>query len=182
MNRTALVILCVLPFFSLFAENRVLLDFTITTNADSDNVAKTECVYDQRGNRILSTEYKWNEENNNWEIIAKNYFTYDDSNHMTLEAYYKWDSTQDSLGIAKREYAFDQSGNRTLYAEYKWDSSKHLWGSKSETEYDVKGQKTLSANYIWDSQYYCWVVTSKSEFAYDELGNDTLTILQIHHL
>ena len=94
MRKTKLLFATILSFcigISAFAENKTVLDYSETINADGSK-ERTEFTYDENGNQILRVSYTWDSETNAWVNKEKSERTLDVNNKETFYAYYKWDS------------------------------------------------------------------------------------------
>ena len=78
MIKSLLVLLGTLFLLPSFAQDKDLLDYTLTTDADGNNISKVEYSYDKNGNQTLYASYKWNKESSDWVGNLKYEYAYDE--------------------------------------------------------------------------------------------------------
>ena len=71
MKRNFLLLLSILFVLPSMAKEIQVLDYSLTTGANGENVSKTECTYNEDGKITLRTTSVWNAEAKAWEINEK---------------------------------------------------------------------------------------------------------------
>ena len=135
---------------------------------------KSEYSYNDKGDQILRTDYKWNSDEEIWEIYqllktTYRYATYSD--HIT----YTIDSLCNSEGEPSRsairyDYTYDNNTDRVTHRfSFIWDEGAGDWAQtgKRDYTYDAEGNLILILSYNWIATSKKFVNASKYEMEYD---------------
>lgn len=138
---------------------------------------KTEKVYKENGNTLLSAFWYWDDESS-WIGSYKYEYDYDEYGNRILEAYYSgWDDEiSDWRGSYKYEYLY-VDGQRVMTSNLSgWDISTHTfsYGSRTEYVYDDSGRQISRVYSTWRPENNCFVFRYRQENGYDDYGNLTL--------
>lgn len=172
---------------------------------DSIRKHKSNTFYNEEGNRVSSTSYRWDENKNawikthqqnetyldtcysrssfewdtlknEWIGIEKNEFFHNDLENLTSSVWSIWDTlNNDWIGYWKQLYYSDKNGNDTLKMAYTWETFWDI-NHKVETQYDDFGNMITEDRYYWNKALNEWEIYNKEEHIYSATGNITLSL------
>ncbi|MBE6341151.1 MAG: hypothetical protein E7069_10530 [Bacteroidales bacterium] len=168
MKRNFLLLLSILFVLPSMAKEIQVLDYSLTTGANGENVSKTECTYNEEGKITLRTTSVWNAETKAWEINEKTEYSYDTDTIVSIS--YSLNA-EDGLFVAvsKTEDLYDTDGRHIYNNKYKWDSVNNVWIEEGGELRDDNGS-TISQTTIeskWISEINKWVYINKRRYDYD---------------
>jgi len=152
-------------------------DWDIITNQwRGDDNAKTEYVYDNKGNLIKEFEFDWNPTTNQWELDDwKGEYTYDSNENLIQEIYYEErnETTNQWNYIWKYDWTYNINNYVVQVISSDWNSSTSQWviDFKYEYTYDTNDNITLIVKYDLGQSTNQWVIHGKEEYSYDPNGN-----------
>jgi len=107
--------------------------------------AKSEDVWDKRGNLILNPNFNWDSLTSSWIGGYQHTYSFDDLNRNTQSMQSKWDKNLgDWLGEYKETHEFDYAGHRIQTNRYRWQYDWELTSS-TDSVYDSNGNLILSS-------------------------------------
>lgn len=107
--------------------------------------AKSEDVWDKRGNLILNRNFNWDSLTSSWIGGYQHTYSFDDLNRNTQSMQSKWDKNLgDWLGEYKETHEFDYAGHRIQTNRYRWQYDWELTSS-TDSVYDSNGNLILSS-------------------------------------
>lgn len=139
----------------------------ISSNWDEENdiwrkLEKEETEFDQNGNIIMNSNYRWDSVSNSWK-------------GWPIELDLSLVGTNHGNKPAKYEYNFDDRGYKTLNAEYFWDPVLNTWrgtdDGKMQWSYNSVGQLLEETKNNWNIDKANWERDWKSCYIYDEVGD-----------
>lgn len=181
LRAMTLTIVLVCAAVQLNAQEKMLqarLDSTVT-RIDGTNSEKVEFAYDEKGNKILEIEYRWNSEQGTWGIAdQKTEYTYYDSGKLKTGTCTQR-RNEDWSDYRKSELFCDSDGRYAYVIYYTWSDTNDTldFYEKQVFTYDDKGVAT-EVIYEWDetSCTWQWDGDCKRELIFDENGNITLSV------
>jgi len=146
----------------------------VPTNKGWQNSFLKEWKYDQLGNKLEETWYKWDTTTNVWIDRTKFEYAYDAYSHLISQKEFKFQSSTSQwiLYTYSYEYSYDDRGNLILSASYfsdpmAWNLEVTTGSSKSTFKYNDSNIKTEEVKYGWDDTKGDWYVNETLKYIYD---------------
>ncbi len=140
-----------------YIDGKEKITFNISFNLDDGSFKnKFENTYDDKGNRLTGTSYKYI--NNEW--VKDLEYRYINGKNCTLYSLLLY---SDNSYREKNEYTYDDNGNQLSSVSYYYINNEWVLHSKYEYTYDENGNELIAV--IYDT-----LKSTKFEYTYDEKG------------
>lgn len=99
-------------------------------NINSQMPQKYESTYDENGNILTKTSYKWDDYRKDWAGISRYVYAYDDYGHQTTYISYGWDTWNPEggwIGSTHWECVYLDEHNYLQETIYFWNYNTHEW-------------------------------------------------------
>jgi hypothetical protein len=167
-------------------QNTTIVYYYTTTSVPSERI---EFNFDSLTGKLLSYEdLNWNSIDNTWKKWEKQTFSYDNLGNRKTLTILDWNDTTASYdSVYKYSDVYLASGKLLSEIGFVFDRDNNTWISadSKENTYDVNGNLTerIAVNFVmltYEPVLHIWerpTFREKIQYAYDSLGNNTLTTL-----
>ena len=149
-----------------YSENGMTEQEVSTKYVDGNFSEKTIHDYNDQSQRIRTSNYFWNFDLEEWELIDKTEWEYDVLGNVILEIDYVWRSgISEFVGTIKRELVYDSLGNQLSNSRYVWDYINFDWFglSKIEREFNSENNLVKEFRFWWPRAVNDWQLRSERE-------------------
>ncbi len=128
-------------------------------------------AFDEKGNKVLSEEYYWENEKSDWAYFKKKEWDFDDRSQLIKEVSFRWESSQYKWeNSSKIEWDYDLNNQMILQVSSIWNRTIDVWINRSQITYDYDVNNNIMAKNLYEStDDNVWQLRENTEYYYSEL-------------
>lgn len=140
---------------------------------------KYEYAYNDKGDQILSKEYKWDTDHWATRELIKSSYTYDANGRIVSSIDTTAVSELTWQQILRSEFLYDDTGKQISKETYLWDAQSGTWTKESKYAYTYDADDNLILILVnsWKESRTEWVNSKQEEMTYDANGYLLIKVL-----